>query len=100
VAEGVNVYGASSLSEVVQFLRGDKVLEPLRSTNGCFHAGFGEQELDFGEVKWQQHVKRVGEVAEHIIRAYSVQNVCELRFRATKCLYRASFRRHEVSSES
>jgi hypothetical protein len=42
----------------------------------------------------------VGEVAEHIIRAYSVQNVCELRFRATKCLYMASFRRHEVSSES
>ncbi|MBV8279419.1 MAG: hypothetical protein JO170_29725 [Verrucomicrobia bacterium] len=34
VVEGVDVYGVCSLSEVVQFLRGEKVLEPVRSTNG------------------------------------------------------------------
>jgi len=63
VVEGVDVYGATSLAEVVEFLRGQKVLEPVRSTNDWYTADAADQELDFGEVKGQRHVKRAVEVA-------------------------------------
>jgi magnesium chelatase family protein len=63
VVEGVDVYGASSLSRVVHFLRGDIALEPVRSLNGWSDTGSVEQELVLGEFKGQQHVKRAVEVA-------------------------------------
>ena len=63
VVEGVDVYRACSLSQVVNFLRGEISLEPVRSTNDWSEAKFGDQDLDFGEVKGQQHVKRAVEVS-------------------------------------
>jgi magnesium chelatase family protein len=63
VVEGVDVYGAGSLSGVVQFLRGEISLAPVRSTNIWSEAKFGDQDLDCGEVKGREHVKRAAEVA-------------------------------------
>jgi Subunit ChlI of Mg-chelatase len=45
VVEGVDVYGATSLAEVVEFLRGHKSLEPVRSSTDWYSAGGADQEL-------------------------------------------------------
>ena len=57
---GLVAYGANSLSEVVNFLRGEAPLEAVAS-QPCFVPSKSDD--DFAEVHGQQHVKRAIEVA-------------------------------------
>jgi magnesium chelatase family protein len=57
---GRATHGANSLSEVVNFLRGDSTLEPVAGQPSFVP---GKIDDDFAEVHGQQHVKRAVEVA-------------------------------------
>ena len=53
--QGLAAYGATSLSEVVNFLRGEAALQPV-ADQPCFVPTKSDD--DFAEVHGQQHVKR------------------------------------------
>jgi magnesium chelatase family protein len=61
VVDGLSVFGATSLSEVVQFLRGEKELTAVPTQPWTAHRI--RDESDFSEVKGQYHVRRAVEVA-------------------------------------
>ena len=61
VVDGLSVYGATSLSEVVQFLRGEKELAVVPTQP--WTATKIRDESDFSEVKGKYHVRRAVEVA-------------------------------------
>jgi len=58
--QGLAAYGANSLTEVVNFLRGETPLEPVVGQPSFVP---GKIDDDFAEVHGQQHVKRAVEVA-------------------------------------
>jgi hypothetical protein len=61
IVDGLSVYGATSLCEVVQFLRGGKELAVVPTQPWTAHKT--RDESDFSEVKGQNHVRRAVEVA-------------------------------------
>ncbi len=64
VVNNLEVYGVSSLIEVIDFLRGAVALEPVEfDTRAEFARSQQSFDLDFSEVKGQENVKRAFEVA-------------------------------------
>lgn len=64
VVEGVEVYGADHLRQVVDLLRGEPVLQPVKiDVRERFEREAATSDLDFGDVRGQQAVKRALEIA-------------------------------------
>ena len=63
IVEGAEVYGAESLSEVVEFLNGGRAIEPVTAGRAEVAGRSTRQLSDLSDVLGQAHVKRALEVA-------------------------------------
>lgn len=64
VVNNLDVYGASNIKEVIEFLKGEATLEPtVVNTREEFFQQVNLMDIDFADVKGQENVKRALEVA-------------------------------------
>ena len=62
VVEGLEVYPVGSLNETVSFLLGDAKIEPVRKNIDKIFETSSHYDIEFSDVKGQEHVKRALEV--------------------------------------
>lgn len=63
VVDGINVYGVSSVRDLVLHLLGKKLIEKERFDSEKFSVEFSKSPIDFSDVKGQAQVKRALEIA-------------------------------------
>lgn len=63
VVDGVDVFAVESLQDVIEFIDGKREIQPTRVDIGSIFTHGKTYDVDFHEVKGQEHVKRALEVA-------------------------------------
>ena len=63
IVEGLKVYESGHLSEVVSLLRGELPLKCIKTDYKSLYEQLSAYDMDFNEVKGQEHVKRALEIA-------------------------------------